>query len=147
MGKVKENSWKNPIGYWHVTTDADEHGRGVRHIGTFYGHYINIALALADKACYALHFQRINEDDMKLPNLQTANKIQICFEDGLGVKSRQIVADVSELDQTEGASISACTWDGYITICRQETEDMKKNKAIEKCRKILTQEEFDLLGL
>lgn len=51
----------NPIGNWEVTTEGDCEGKTVTKLGVFAGHIADIALALADKSYYSLHFSPSQE--------------------------------------------------------------------------------------
>jgi hypothetical protein len=46
-------------GTWKVTTEGDVEGRSTRQLGVFQGHIDEIAFALADKAFYALKFEKV----------------------------------------------------------------------------------------
>ncbi len=66
---VEEESFRNtiaqvegfssPVGWWTVSTEGDVEGRSTRDLGTHYGHVAEIALFLADKSFYSLHFMPI----------------------------------------------------------------------------------------
>ena len=147
MMNLQHKSWMHPVSFWSVTTEGDSEGHSVKDLGTFYGHYVDIALALADKACYALHFERINEEDLKLPIMQTRDNVLIAFRDSSGIKSDCMATSIRSAISDSGASVYAGMWEGYVSIQRAETEEMKKTKALNKLRNTLSPEEMALLGL
>lgn len=48
--------YKNPVGWWDVSTSGDEEGKTVNNLGTHYGHIAEIAFHLANKSFYGLRF-------------------------------------------------------------------------------------------
>lgn len=57
---MDKNEYKKPYGIWEVTTEGDCEGRSTRRLGVFEGYLDDIALALADKTYYSLHFTKID---------------------------------------------------------------------------------------
>jgi len=49
--------YKNPYGFWEVTTEGDVEGKTTKHLGTHKGYLDEIAFALADKCYYSLRFK------------------------------------------------------------------------------------------
>jgi hypothetical protein len=54
------NSYNNPIGVWHVTTEGDVEGYTTKDLGVWYGHVCNIAFHLAHKSSYKLEFTPVS---------------------------------------------------------------------------------------
>jgi len=45
------------VNTWHVTTESDVEGHGVRDLGVHHGSLEDVAFALADQACWSLEFR------------------------------------------------------------------------------------------
>jgi len=68
------NMPKSTYGLWKVTTEGDEEGRTIRHLGVFQGHFDEIALHCADKQYYALKLSFVEPQPTVLkPTLSEVN--------------------------------------------------------------------------
>lgn len=65
----------SPVGNWEVTTEGFKSGRTDENLGVYSGHILDIALALADRACHRLYFRPAQ----KLPEITTvkADSVEI----------------------------------------------------------------------
>ena len=143
----QKQSWMNPVGIWEVSTEADCEGRSTRRIGIFKGHYADIALALADQCCYTLWFRRIDESKMVLPKIQTRDEVDIAFDDSIGIESSTMRIALSPILEKDNIVVRCGHYNGHINVSRAETEEMKRTKAMEKLKGVLTPEEMQMLGL
>jgi len=145
--EVEKKSWEEPVGYWNVTTEGDIGGRGTYEIGTFKGHYIDIAFAVADQCMYNLYFKKIPEEKMILPNKRTKDQVKICFNDGFihnkGIE--KMGNDVSLAAKEKGVNVEV-HGDTLFLSCG-ETKEMKRKKAIEKLKATFSPEEIELLNI
>lgn len=140
-------SWENPIGFWEVTTEADCEGRGVRRIGIYNGHYCDIAVGLANQACYSLHFKKVDPKDMIAPTHRTRDKVQITFSDSIGEKPNEMINRMNDIINPINFTVEKGMWDGHVLLHFPETEAARKAKAIADAKAKLTPEELKLLGL
>lgn len=69
--------YRNVYGTWRVTTEGDCEGRTVKQLGTYVGYVDEIALHLADQACYELRFTKIKKQPIQLK--PTANEVMVSF--------------------------------------------------------------------
>ena len=143
---MKNKSWNYPEGYWQVSTEADCEGRSMKQLGVFKGNYAEIALALADKCCYILHFTRIDDKDMELP-LTKENGRYVCvsFNDGYLV-DRNTVAKGAQQALGEQFLVTG-KGNGHIQLCKVDPKDIVRRKAFEKIKGILSYEEMNALGI
>lgn len=65
---------------WTVTTEGDCEGKSTRNLGTHTGYIDEIALALADKCYYSLHFERAKQLDRS----PKKDSVEVTLEIGSG---------------------------------------------------------------
>ena len=111
-----------------------------------YGNFPN-ALALADKCCYTLWFRKIDETKMVLPKVQTRDEVDIAFNDSIGIDSSAMRIALTPILQKDNIIVRCGHYNGHINVSRVETEEMKRTKAMEKLKDVLTPEEMEILGL
>lgn len=77
------NAYLDPYGLWKITTEGDCEGKSTRHIGIFEGYIDDLALRYANKAMYALEFEKIDPvaDDLPPMNNKQAN-VQLSIDSG-----------------------------------------------------------------
>ncbi len=142
-----KRSWETPVGIWEVTTEGDCEGRSMRTLGIFKGHYCDIALGLADKCCYSLHFRKINEVDMLPPIRGQREKVQITFSDVSHFRDTELVEAVRDVATPLNISVGKGMWTGHVTLYRTVSEEERKKLALEKAKKVLSAEDLAALGL
>ena len=54
-----KNGYDEVFGTWEVTTEGDVEGRTTKNLGNFTGYIDEIALYLANKCYYSLHFKKV----------------------------------------------------------------------------------------
>lgn len=79
MNNRKEYS---AYGTWCVTTEGDCEGRSTVQLGTYTGYIDELALALADKAYYELHFQMVNPEALDMTPKKTKVMVQLGIDSG-----------------------------------------------------------------
>ena len=140
-------SWENPVGFWEVTTESDCEGRGVRRLGIFNGHYCDIAVGLANQACYSLYFRKVSPEEMIPPTRRTRDKVQITFSDYSKENTENMVKDMNAILNPIEFSVEKGMYNGHVLLHFPDSEGAKKAKAIEAAKAKLTPEELKLLGL
>lgn len=140
-------SWTNPVGIWEVKTEADCEGRNMKTLGIFQGHYCDIAFGLANKCCYSLYFRRIDPSEMIAPTIHTRDTVQITFSDAPWKDANELTNEVRKVANPLNISVSDGMWNNHVKLSRFETEEEKKQKAIQKAKASLTPEELDILGI
>lgn len=139
-----KKSWLNPEGYWKVTTEGDCEGRSTNVLGIFYGHFVDIALALAENCMYRLEFEKIPDEKVFLPKKKTREEVAISFRDQYGVPRDSILADVQNVAKEKNINVE---WKGQLVLNCGETEEMKKEKVRKKLEGILTPEEMKYIKI
>ena len=147
MEHNERKSWQNPEGFWMVRTEADCEGRSMRTLGIFKGNYADIALALAKKSAYALHFSRIWEEDMILDASNTEDvKVSVAFDDASYLMDKNILKKEVEGAVGDRCIVSAEGY-GHVQLFKPPYEDFVRMQALEKIRGILSPSEMEALGI
>lgn len=146
MKNTTKKSWNYPEGYWQVTTEADCEGRSMKTLGFFKGNYAEIALALADKCCYSLHFARIPVEDMELPvTKEDGRTVCVTFSDGYLIDRALIAKDVQKVLGEK--FIVTNKGSGDVQLCKANAEEVVRRKALDKIKGVLSYEEMRVLGI
>ena len=80
--KAIARRYKNPIGWWNVKNQISD-GGFCEDIGEYYGHVVEIAFHLSDRATYWLEFTKLDKDAPKVYPVYTAKQktVNIKFND------------------------------------------------------------------
>lgn len=144
-------TFMTPNALWQVTTEGDCEGRSTRNLGIYRGNWYDIALHLADKCCYSLNFKLIDESKFTLPKTYTRDKVDVSFNDCIGIPTKEMLITVPEYVDNKEITFERGRWDGHITVCRPRSEEEKaeaiRAKAMEKVLMVLSKEEREALGL
>lgn len=138
------NKVDSAYGQWNVSTEGNEEGSSIRHLGAYEGYFDEIAFALADKCYYALYFSPILPLKI-VPSDVTASSVVVSLEGASGniavfkslLKNRKVTVKA-------GGGYEAVTLingDSPEEIARRKNEAIR-NKALAK----LTSEERKALG-
>ena len=143
------------LGLWTVTTEGDCEGRTVKQLGTFIGHFDDVALHLADQAYYGLRMKYTTQKEQTLR--KTGSEVEVSFdiETGtwdIGTYPRAEIVRIwlKNNDRTEVAvkegKYYACV---KLLGARTSAERKKLADAIdrEKLLNKLTDREKELLGV
>lgn len=139
----------NIYGTWIVTTEGDVEGRSTTNLGTFTGYVDEIALYLADKACYSLSFAR-TVDPNAIKYKPSRQEVNVTFRDskelGYGVTDDVRVQRMVELFKDRPVTIANNNYYASAKIISNEkvlTKQERRKIALSK----LSSDEIDLLGL
>lgn len=147
----KKLSYMEPNALWRVTTEGDCEGRSTRTLGIFRGNWYEIALHLADRCCYSLNFEKLDETKFILPKTFTKDEVDVGFRDCIGTDFREMLTEVPKYVPDAGYEFQRGRWDGHITVCRPRSDDEKaaaiKARAMNKIAQVLSKEEREALGL
>jgi hypothetical protein len=133
-------------GYWAVTTEGDCEGRTTRNLGTFKGWLDEIALHLADKNHYSLHFKKVEMVDNYLPK---AKKVSVTLDidsETWNMTPDQRAAYVQRIFDANNRDVKIVTGQYHASfVLHADVEDItdKRTKALAK----LTDEERKILGV
>lgn len=143
-------------GMWEVTTEGDCEGRSTTRLGIYVGWLDEIALHLANKSYYSLHFKRV-EPIQNIEYVPTKKKVAVSLDIGFGTwdmghKELAHFMQTRFLDEGRDVTVEpGGTYAGFTLVSAQETaEDRKerlKREAREKLEATMTKEELRILGL
>lgn len=111
-----------PVGLWKVVTEGDVEGRSTKDLGTWPGHIVDIAFALANQAGSVLQFQRANPKDLETSKSTTPlDKIAIRLDCGTGawnLKQSVRVAAYQKIISKSAAQVSCdvCDNDSFASV-------------------------------
>lgn len=133
---------KNQV--WLVSTEGDCEGRSMRSLGYFQGNIAEIALYLADRACYTLEFAAVEVQPVGVP---TGETIDVSFKYN-AYTSPDKIAMAKEMQTIVGPDFIVRAGDHYASVkitARKplDPQAILRQKALEK----LSPEEIEALGL
>lgn len=142
-------------GMWSVTTEGDEEGRTVRHLGSFLGQFDDIALHLADKAYYGLRFEYNSAEVVKLKPTKSEVQVSLGISTGtwdvVGQDRVKLFSSWLQFNGRKQVSVSEGQFYACVNLQGAKTpEEMKKmqdNLKREAALNKLTAEDKKLLGL
>lgn len=91
----KNICYKSPKGLWEVTTEGDCEGKTTLHLGVYKGHVVDIALRLANKSYYGLHFKPAEE----IPEEPTRESVHISLGYDSGVSKIEKNSRLKKVDE------------------------------------------------
>ncbi len=148
MNTDKTYRYKNPYGTWRVTTEGDEEGRTTRELGTHTGYIDEIALALADKACYELNFQAAEPLQKNPTPTKTSVNVQLDIESGtwnMDADERCFFAE--KMLQGRPVIVAGSNYFGCFVIRAKNEKDMQREILRNTALKKLNDAEKNVLGL
>jgi len=151
MADKDEEKYLNPVGYWEVTTDGDCEGRSQRHLGTWYGHWVDIAFHLADRQFYQLKFEKIERPEVYDP-VKTEVNVMFNIDSGTwGMNRPQRIKFFTEAlgDMADKVIVKDCNYYGSVTLTRGDLaeKELAKNKLQKQALAKLTTTDKEALGL
>lgn len=143
-------------GLWRVKTEGDEEGRTMQNLGDWEGHIDDIALHLANKVYYSLHFTPIAPRSTELK--PTAKQVEVTLNISTGtwdLNSEERALLIKQWLAANNRQVTAINGRGYgsfaIVNDQIETEEERvarlKKQAMEKLKDTLTDDELAAIGL
>lgn len=141
--------YDNVFGNWEVTTEGDEEGRSLRHLGTHEGYIDEIALALADKVFYSLTFRAVKKIKHHQPVRKSVSVVLDIDSDTWNMSPEDRAKEVGKIfaaNNRTGITISSSNYYASFTITLKDKTQLEKYEREQALSK-LTDREKEVLGL
>lgn len=147
------NTIKPPYNYtygtWAVSTEDDEAGSRMQDLGTYTGHIDEIALALADKVFYSLHFKVGEMVNTKQPK---ASRVHVVLDIGSGMwdlspQLRALTIATMFRENNRTAIVREGQYYASVIVESPNAKQVEKGIAREKALAKLSPADRKLLGL
>ena len=145
-----QNFYKDPYGLWDVYVDSYT---GRKHIGIFKGNFSDIALYVKSerKVNDPLIFTKIDIEAITVPTNCTGQTHVIMGQDTFwhqfDISSQAMCEEYQKVLKDVSLVSARIIKTGTCIVKREETEEIKRAKALEKAKATLSKEELKLLGL
>ena len=151
MANRDKEKYLNPVGWWHVTTAGDCEGKSTRDLGTWYGHFADVAFHLADKQFYDLTMKKVERDE-SLPPVNNTVNIKFNIDSGTWDMDRDRRVEFYEkaLGDKKDVTVKDCNYYAAVTLSFGNLIDameIAKNKLRKQALAKLTTAEKEVLDL
>lgn len=142
-----KNGYDEVFGTWEVTTEGDVEGRTTKNLGTFTGYIDEIALFLANKCYYSLHFKKIVPVTSFHPNgFKVSVQLDISSGTWEGIHTEKGLNEIRKVFANRPVVIEDSNFYASFII-KSDNEEINNEILRKNVLSKLTDDEKKLLGL